>query len=219
MDDFQLRTLAEDCLKILDTESGARMITEETGAHYLLRCGLHSAVFYEVARALDTGPHRERMARLMLEKILRAGINPKEIDVLLGPAVGALPLLVTMQHFSDFSHTRAIYVERGQDGEFTLGRGFSLSPNKWVFIIDDVGSTFGTIRKTIKAAHQSCSKMGWDASIIGFAVLLDRTAVDYPSPAVFAPTLKYVYGLRIPKQGFTPELCPWCKKGIELIVV
>lgn len=218
MDDFQLRTLEEDCLRILN-EGGARMITEETGVHYLLRCGLHSTVFYEVARALEKASHRERMARLILAKMLGAVINPKEIDVLLGPAVGALPLLFTMQHFYDLMHTRAIYAECNQEGVFELGRGFSLRSDERVFIIDDVGSTLGTIRKTIDAANRSCAKTGWDASIIGFAVLLDRRSIDDPPPEVFAPTLKYVYGIHIPKDGFPEELCPSCKKGIKLIKV
>lgn len=222
MDDFQLRTLEEDCLKILK-ESGAEIITKETGEHYLLASGRHAQIFYQVSRALERAADRERMARLMLMKMLAAGIKPKEIDVLLGPAVGALPLLYTMQHFSDLAHTRAIYAERskGSGDNFELARGFSLKPDEKVYIIDDVGTTFGTVRKTIYAAHQSCAAGGdgWDAYIVGFAVLIDRTDLDYPSPSIFAPTLKYICGLRIPSKTFSQEECPCCRMGIKLVKV
>lgn len=222
MDDFRLRTLEEDCRKILK-ESGAEMVTEETGEHYLLASGRHAKIFYQVSRALEKASDRERMARLMLMKILAAGINPKEIDVLLGPAVGALPLLYTMQHFSDFSHTRAIYAERSKEDreKFELARGFSLNPDERVYIIDDVGTTFGTVRKTISAAHRACALRGesWDANIIGFAVLIDRTPIDYPPPSIFAPTSKYAFGLRIPSETFSQEECPCCKEGVKLVKV
>lgn len=222
MDNFQLRTLEEDCLKILK-EGGAEMVTEKTGEHYLLASGRHAKLFYQVSHALERAADRERMARLMLMKMLAAGVIPKEINVLLGPAVGALPLLYTMQHFSDLAHTRAIYVERSEKNkeDFELARGFSLKPDEMVYIIDDVGTTFGTVRKTIYAANQACAAGGggWDAYIVGFAVLIDRTHLGFPSPNIFAPTLKYICGLRIPSETFSQEECPCCKEGIKLVRV
>ncbi len=44
-----------------------------------------------------------------------------------------------------------------------------------VFIIDDVVTTFGTIRSAIYALHQATAKDGWDACITGFGALIDRS--------------------------------------------
>lgn len=220
MDDFQLRTLEEDCFTAI-RDSGGRLDVKETGKHYLLSSGLHTGVFFQLSRVFEESSVRERLARLMLIKIKEAGINPRDIDILLGPAMGALPLIYTLQHFFEFSHTRVIFAEKKnkRGREFRLGRGFVLHPDKRVFIIDDVGTTFGTVRKTIETANKACAKLGWDAQITGFAVLIDRTAEDYPSPQKFAPLLKYVCALRSPLESYPIEECPYCKEGIKLVRV
>ena len=218
MDDFQLRTLEEDCLMAIN-DGGGRLDVTETGKHYLLSSGLHTGVFFQLSKVFENGSVRERLARLMLTKIKEAGINPKDIDILLGPAMGALPLIYTLQHFFELSHTRVIFAEKRRAGKFVLGRGFILPPDKRIFIIDDVGTTFGTVRKTIEAANRACARMGWDAQITGFAVLIDRTAFDYPSPQRLAPLLKYACALRVPLESYSKKECPYCKKGIKLVKV
>jgi len=264
MEDFALRTLAEECREILDDPANdIRLDTETTGEHYLLHGGLHATVFYQLARAFERGPHRQRLGELFLrsmEKVIeksKTGLN--EIQVLLGAATGALPLLYTLQYFNKLSHTRAIFAERKiineyeqvkrylyikfgrkplteevaaeltmnpkdvlefeQYGEFwVLGRGFSLNPDECVFVVDDVGTTFTTIRGVINAAHHACRKNSWDALIYGFGVLVDRSSNSIP-PKIFAPTLKFARGLWIPLESYPADKCVPCKTGVPLKAV
>lgn len=218
MEDFRFKNEEEECMNLINDK--ARLDVEVTGEHYLLSSGLHTGVFFPLAKVFEYGPVRERLGRLLLRKMKAGGIDPREIDVLLGPAYGALPVMYTLQHFSDLEHTRVIHVEKDNDGEYVLGRCYTLHPDERVFVIDDVVTTFGTVKKTITALHRACGKEdGWDAKIIGIGVLLDRTAENRQPPEIFAPTLKYVYALRSPLEAYKPKECSYCKQGIKLVKI
>ena len=36
-------------------------------------------------------------------------------------------------------------------------------------------------------------------------------------PKVFAPTLKFISGIREPLEAYEPGVCPYCKEGIEAV--
>ncbi len=162
------------------------------------------------------GPARERLASLFIMQMGREKIIPKDIDILLGPAMGALPLIYTLQHFLGFEHTRAIFVERGADGKFMLGRGFSISPEANIFIVDDVLTTLGTIRDTIKAVNKTCSVFGWNACFVGFAAMIDRSSENQKFD-IIAPTLKHVSVIRDPLIAYQATDCPYCKDNVPLV--
>lgn len=266
MQENRLKKFEEECLRHIE-ESGAVLCAEDTGEHYLLSSGLHTGIFYQLARACERSSLRELLAQLMYRKMKAEGINPKEIDVFLGPAQGSLPLMYALQQILDCDHIRVIYAERNetkdmcatlhekalkviaekightneevwtwvqdvyrdeqglkqianrQKEKFVLARGFSLEPDERVFIIDDVATTFSTIRETIRAAHRNCAVQGWEAYITGFSVLIDRTNLERESPRMFAPGLQYAYGLRIPLVAYPPTLedCPYCRDGVKLM--
>lgn len=259
MKGFQMRTPEEECQEILEGVKGVKLTSEDTGVHYLLHGDMHAATFYQLARAFELGQHRQKFAKLLIQRMEDAKIDFEEIQVLLGAASGAIPLLNTLQHFGELSHTRAIFAERSdittrynqirtylslrlqraprteemaeelgmasedvkqfeKEGElWVLRRGFTLGEDEPVFLIDDVSTTFRTIRGLIHAAHGACRKRNWEALILGFGVLIDRSPADWPSPEIFAPTLRYVHGLRIPLAAYLSYQCPSCKKGIPLV--
>lgn len=205
------RILEEECFRLI--EKKAKLVTKETGEHYLLSSGLHTDVFYNLKRVFESGPYRERLARLMLRRMEKAVIDPEEIDVLLGPAMGAIPLIHTLQHFHELEHTRALYVERNSEGKFVLAQGFELHPDEKVLIIDDAITTFGSIRATIQAALEACS----DAWIYGFGALVDRSPAHRQPPEIFATTSRYFCGIWSPQSAYPAENCPLCREGITLI--
>lgn len=214
---FRLKTLEEECLRIIE-ERGALFNTANTGSHYLLSSGLHTDIFFQLARVFEHGPSRERLAELLLWRMRENGVSLREIDVLVGPAFGALPLMYTLQHFSDLAHTRVFFVERGQDGQFVLARGFSFTPDDRIFIVDDVVTTFRTIRESISALHQTCvdEEERSDAYIVGCAALIDRSPANLDL-SVMAPTLKIVSGIRSSLSAYTRQECQFCKKGVKLV--
>ena len=67
MENFRLRTLEKECADLIES-SGAHLMTENTGVHYLLSSGMHTDEFYQLARVFECGPIRERLADLMLPK-------------------------------------------------------------------------------------------------------------------------------------------------------
>lgn len=257
MNSSRLKDLEEECRYLLDSKS--RLDTKETGVHYLLHGQLHTDVFYQVFNALESGPIRERFGHLMNAKAKKSGIDSQKINVLLGPVLGAIPLVYAMQHFEEMEHTRAIFAEReniklrydqaeqllsfllqrkpeieelaeklkmpledvhqfSNFGElWALERNFILNPDEAVLIIDDVTTTFNTVRGVIFAAHRNCRMHNRDSEITGFGVLVDRRPLDAVPPEVFAPMLRYFCGLRIPLQTYTPEACDYCKQRVPLV--
>lgn len=259
MNGFQMRTPEEECQEILEGVKGVKLRSEDTGVHYPLPGDMHTTTFYQMARAFERGQHRRKFGELFIQRMKDAKIDFEKIQVLMGAATGAIPLLNTLQHFGELAHTRAIFAERNniapqhnqiknelslllgrtprteevaielkmaledvkqfeKEGElWALGRGFTLSEDELVFIIDDVSTTFRTIRGMIYAAHSACRKRNWDALILGFGVLIDRSPADWPSQEIFAPTLKCIQGLRIPLAAYPASQCPSCKKGVPLV--
>src|SRR3989344_3109692 len=110
MDSSRLEDLEEECLDLLNSKS--RLDTKKTGVHYLLHGKFHADVFYQVFKAFELGPTRERFGLLLNAKAKKASIDPQKINVLLGPVFGAVPLIYAMQHFEEMEHTRAIFTER-----------------------------------------------------------------------------------------------------------
>lgn len=216
MDNFRLRTAEEECQYILK-KAAARFETKKTGEHYLLTSGLHTDTFFQLARVFEKGPLRERLARLMLLKIRKAGVQPRKIDILLGPTMGALPLMYTLQHFYDFERAKVIYAERNEKGEFIIGRGFTVKPDNKILVIDDVVTTFSTFRKTVAAANTICHKKGWDATVVGLACCIDRTSSSMNPPEFYGPAFKFAAGIKIPLESFRADECPSCRNGVPLV--
>lgn len=212
MEKNKIRTLENSCWRIIAT-SGAVLDMKDTGVHYELSSGLHTRIFYQFNPAYAQAGHRRRMSRLLACRIKRAGINPRRITILLGPAIGALPLIYGLQMLEEFSNTKAMFAERaGGNGRYVLGSGFKIKPSDQVLVIDDVGTTFRTIRNTIEAAHEACRPYGWEAFIVGFAVFMERIPEGNTPPNVFAPALKYAYGLKSPSRvaAYPVSRCPDC---------
>lgn len=113
MHDNRMRKFEEECVRHIE-ESGAVLRSEDTGEHYLLSSGLHTGIFYQLARACERGALRELLAQLMYRKMKAGGIDPKEIDVFLGPAQGSLPLMYALQEIFDCDHVRVMYAERNE---------------------------------------------------------------------------------------------------------
>lgn len=216
---MNLQAMADECLRIIET-ADARLETSATGQHYLLSSKAHSESFFNMARVFERYTWRNFFAQFLLRRMRADGIDEHvdpdcRIDVLAGPATGAMPLLYSLQSLPELDHTRVIYAERDEHGKFSFAKDFRVANDERVLIVDDVGTTFTSLKAVKTLLDEKFSPI-----IIGFGVLIDRSAegsIHALSKWLGRPVIS---GMRIPLVKYdTEESCPHCKNGVELVRV
>jgi len=141
-------------------------ILKETNAlidgHFILSSGLHSSQYVQCAKLLSKPTSAEEFCISLAEKI---STNFNEIDLILSPAMGGI---VIGYEIGRLLKKETIFTER-VNGAFKLRRGFEVSKNAKVLIVEDVittGKSSLECSELIKAAN---------ANLVGFACLIDRT--------------------------------------------
>jgi orotate phosphoribosyltransferase len=99
---------------------------------------------------------------------------------------------------------RAIFAER-QDGMLTLRRGFTLSSQDRVLVVEDVITTGGSTRETIDVATAA------GAHVLGAGAIVDRGS----DPARIALPLFSLVNLVVP--AYRPEACPMCARDVPVV--
>src|SRR5205807_6563788 len=128
--------------------------------HFRLPSGLHSPGYLQCALVLQHPAHAEALGRAIAEKTRM--LRP---TVVLSPALGGI---VIGHEVARALGIRAVFAER-QDGALLLRRGFTLSENDRVLVIEDVLTTGGSTRETMQVARAS------GAQIVGAAAIVDRS--------------------------------------------
>ena len=141
-------------------------ILKETNAlidgHFILSSGLHSAQYVQCAQLLSK-PHKSTdFCKSLAEKI---SIEFKEIDLVLSPAMGGI---IIGYEIGRLLKKETIFSER-VEGHFQLRRDFKISKNSKVLIVEDVITTGKSSIECSKLVEKA------DASVIGFACLIDRS--------------------------------------------
>lgn len=200
----------------LITERGVWLRTTDTGVHYRLS-RFHTDTVHLLSPVFCRGPNRGKCARCLLDAMRKQGINPQDIDILLGTGIGAMPLVYTLQHFESLEHTRAMYMERRDGGVSAVGNGFSFKKDERIFLIHPAGVTYHRIRQTIDAVYAAVPLAG-QPCINGFAVLIDRSPDDAVWKKNFA-AYQYAVGIRSPINAYPsdPYLCPLCLQNTPLV--
>ena len=98
--------------------------------HFVLSSGLHSNQYVQCARLLQYPHYARRAGTWLAEKL-----QPYEPQAVISVALGGL---VIGQETAAALGVRAVFAERGSDGELRLRRGFELKPGEAVAIVDDV---------------------------------------------------------------------------------
>src|SRR4051812_13328192 len=125
--------------------------------HFRLTSGLHSERYLQSALVLQ---HPELAARL--GEALAERTRHLQATVVLSPALGGI---VIGQEVGRALGVRAIFAER-QDGRLLLRRGFTLSPNDKVLVVEDVVTTGGSTQETIDVARAAGARVVGAASVI-----------------------------------------------------
>src|SRR5438093_8226949 len=112
--------------------------------HFRLTSGLHSSGYLQCALVLQHPEHADTLGRAIADRMRH--LRP---TVVLSPALGGV---VIGQEVGRALGVRAIFCER-QDGAFMLRRGFMIAENDRVLVVEDVLTTGGSTRETMKVAE------------------------------------------------------------------
>jgi orotate phosphoribosyltransferase len=132
--------------------------------HFLLSSGRHSAQYLQCARVLMDPDRAGRLAIALAGKLPRD--LRKEITRVISPAMGGV---VIGHEMGRALGVEAMFVER-PTGTFELRRGFALSPDDRVLLVEDVVTTGLSSREAIATVEETGAK------VIAAAALVDRSA-------------------------------------------
>jgi orotate phosphoribosyltransferase len=182
-------------------QNDAIALYRRTGAylegHFQLSSGLHSTGYLQSALVLQSP---QAAAALGLEIANR--VKHLRPSVVLSPALGGL---IIGHEVARALGVRAIFAERSGGPSLTLRRGFALSRDDRVLVIEDVFTTGKSTRETIDVATTT------GAQVVGAAAIVDRSGgnIDFGVPA------HALVQLVVPT--YAPSQCPLCAEGVPVV--
>ena len=164
--------------------------------HFRLSSGLHSSGYLQCALVLqhprDASALGEALAQL---------VRPWSATCTLAPALGGIVIGHEVARALD---VRSLFAER-QEGTLTLRRGFTLSPDDRVLVVEDVVTTAGSTRETIAVAERA------GAQVVGACAIVDRSGGTHGLELPFAALLP----MQLPL--YSESECPMCKAGTPIV--
>jgi orotate phosphoribosyltransferase len=165
--------------------------------HFLLTSGRHSDRFLLCSQLTMHPDSTELLIQELAPRV--AALKP---TVILGPAMGGVILAYELARALG---CRAMFAEK--DGEkMAMKRGFVLTEEDRVVIIEDAVSTGGSIRKVVDVVQQSPS------TLVGVAALFDRTAGQVQFEGV-----PFISLMEIEITSYEPDQCPLCQANHPLV--
>ena len=147
--------------------------------HFRLSSGLHSSGYLQCALVLQHPAHAETLGRA-LGDVLR----DLDATVVLSPALGGL---IIGHEVARALGVRAIFAER-QDSVLKLRRGFSLSADDRVVVIEDVVTTGGSTRETMVVAREAgATVVGVPGHIVAYRDTSNGVIQRLPDPVYRRP--------------------------------
>jgi orotate phosphoribosyltransferase len=181
-----------DSPAVLDSFRAAGALLE---GHFRLSSGLHSGGYLQCALVLQH-PRQAAALGAALADLVRE-LRPTAI---LAPALGGV---IIGHEVARALGVRALFAER-QDGALMLRRGFALTPDDRVLVVEDVVTTGKSTRETMEVARAA------GAVVVGVAAIIDRGgALDLGVPARTLATVSL--------PAYDPASCPLCAQGLPLV--
>jgi orotate phosphoribosyltransferase len=168
----------------------------DTGAllegHFILTSGLHSRIYLQCALVLQHPAEAESFGRAIAEHF-----RHQRVALVASPAIGGI---VIGHEVARALGAKFIWSER-ENGQMTLRRGFSAAPGERTLVVEDVVTTGGSTRETVRLLRD----LG--ANVIGAASIIDRSSgsADVGVARVALATLD------VP--AVDPSACDLCKRG------
>jgi orotate phosphoribosyltransferase len=168
--------------------------------HFELTSGLHSEAYVQCALILQYPKYAEQLGQALAAFFLDLRIGCVASPALGGVLVGHEVARALPPH-SDGTPVPAIFVERDAKGTLTLRRGFQVAPEERILVVEDVWTTGGSTRETMRVVEQAGGR------VVAAGALMDRSGgrLDLPGPARALATLKV--------ENYSPAECPLCRAG------
>ncbi|MDP3488329.1 MAG: orotate phosphoribosyltransferase, partial [Bacillota bacterium] len=128
--------------------------------HFRLTSGLHSGLYVEKFRVLEHPKYTEILCREIARRYENDGIT-----LVVGPAIGGV---IIAYEVARALGVRSIFCER-EDSKLVLRRGFQISPEDRVLVVEDIVTTGGSVKEVLEVVQQS------GATIVGVGLLVDRS--------------------------------------------
>jgi len=164
--------------------------------HFQLSSGLHSDKYLQCARVLQ---HPDVATELCFK--LGGLFRGEEIDFVIAPALGGV---IVSQEVGKALGVRAMFAER-VDGVLTLRRGFEISEGERALVVEDVVTTGGSTRETMKVV----TDLG--GVVVAAGSIIDRSG----GTAEMGVPFKSLVSLTI--DAHEPADCPMCAAGTEVV--
>ncbi len=154
-------------------------------------------------------PHTKETSEIC--KILAEKYKDKNIEVVVGPALGGIILSQYVAgHLSEMygKEVLGIYTEKSLEGKQIFTRGYEkyVEDNKNILIVEDIVTTGGSVLKVIEAVKNA------GGNIIGACALVNKNKdLDID---IFKVPFGALSDLYIPT--YSAEDCPLCKAGVPI---
>ena len=156
--------------EILDIFTRTRALLQ---GHFVLRSGLHSGHYFQCAQVCQRMDAVQRLAELLLARVHSRGLK---FSTVLAPAMGGL---VIGQEIARQAGARYIFAEK-ENNALVIRRGFTLTPNEQVLIVEDVVTRGGRVLEALEIVRKAGGQS------VGVAMLVDRSAgaAQFEVPAI-----------------------------------
>ncbi|HEY3346688.1 MAG TPA: orotate phosphoribosyltransferase [Nitrospirota bacterium] len=164
--------------------------------HFLLSSGLHSEKYLQCALVLQY-PDAATELCFKLAGLFRG----EKIDFVIAPALGGI---IVAQEVAKALGVRAIFAER-LDGKLILRRGFTINEGERAIVVEDVITTGGSTKETMRVVTEA------GGIVIAAGSIIDRSGgtTDLGVPYKSLVTLAI--------NTYQPKECPLCEKGLPLV--
>lgn len=199
-------------------EAEVLQVLQNTGAfrtgHFVFTSDLHASTYINKDAIYPHVAQVSKLCRAMAEKF-----RDDNVEVVLGPAVGAVVLSTWTAHHMGEALGREVYgvyadkthsTGSGQVGDdgFIIRRGYDkLIAGKRTLIVEDLMTTGGSVRKVISAARAA------GADVVGAIVIANRGAVT-KSMVGDPPRLESLVHLDL--EQWPAEECVLCQRDIPV---
>jgi orotate phosphoribosyltransferase len=181
-------------------ESDVLAIFRQSGAllegHFRLTSGLHSTGYLQCALVLQHPRDATVLGAALGERVRALGAT-----AVLSPALGGI---VIGQEVARALAVRALFAERA-DGALTLRRGFLLTPEDKVLVVEDVVTTAGSTRETIAVARHA------GAQVVGACSIVDRSGGTHGLEVPYVALLEMTLPL------YSEAECPLCIERLPIM--